>query len=411
MQRLYSFLVYISWYFLQLIAHFKPKIKLFVSGRKKAFAQLKKALKPEDRVIWMHVASLGEFEQGLPILKQLKKHYPKHKLLLTFFSPSGYEVKKNSDAAHIISYLPIDTISNAKRFVAITRPKLALFVKYEIWPNYINELHKAEIPTLLISAIFSKKQVYFKWYGGFMRKILQNFQHLFVQDKTSKHLLNSHGYKAVSISGDTRFDRVSEILQRDNKLQFMEQFKARSKCFVVGSSWPEDEKIIIDFINTSNKKIKYVIAPHNIKKEHINNLKKAITKKTTCYTEIQNSHLDDFEVLIIDTIGLLTKIYSYADIAYVGGGFKTGLHNTLEPAVFGIPILIGPNYSGFKEAEEMVGNGGLLPINSKLEFTTTLSNLLDDEATLLEKGKLNAKYVAKNTGATSLIMTKIEDIL
>ncbi|GMN11601.1 glycosyltransferase N-terminal domain-containing protein [Croceitalea sp. MTPC9] len=411
MHALYSFLVHVAWFVLKQIAHFKPKIKLFVDGRKSVFPILENSITSTDKIIWMHVASLGEYEQGLPILQQLKALYPDYKILLTFFSPSGYEVKKNSDVADIITYLPLDTVTNAERFLEITNPKMALFVKYEIWPNYLKELCRRKIPALLVSALFSKKQVYFKWYGQFMRRSLSVFKHFFVQDENSRKLLNSIGLNNVSVSGDTRFDRVLEILERDNRLDFMDNFKQDNFCFVVGSSWAEDEEVIVDFINTSDKEIKYVIAPHNIKGEHIKKLKNSITKKVVCYSQLKNKPLNNYEVLLVDTIGLLTKIYSYADIAYVGGGFKTGLHNTLEPAVFGIPILIGPNYHGFKEAEELVKKGGVLSIKTKEEFSTTLNNLLENDTLPLSTGKTNSQYISSNKGTTSKIISYIHKVL
>ncbi|WP_350292740.1 glycosyltransferase N-terminal domain-containing protein [uncultured Croceitalea sp.] len=411
MRALYSFLVHIAWFHLKLIAFFKPKINLFVDGRKNVFATLKESLVDTDNVIWMHVASLGEYEQGLPILQKLKILYPNYKFLLTFFSPSGYEVKKNTDGADIITYLPLDTITNVNKFIELVNPRMALFIKYEIWPNYLNALKNKEIPTFLVSALFSKKQVYFKWYGSFMRKSLGTFNHLFVQDENSKKLLNDFGFVNVSVSGDTRFDRVSEILSRDNDLAFMSNFKQHNFCFVIGSSWPQDEEIIVDFINKSDKKIKYAIAPHNIKEEHIKNLKNSITKKVICYSEVEHKSLEDYNVLLIDTIGLLTKIYSYANIAYVGGGFKTGLHNTLEPAVFGTPILIGPNYTSFKEAEQLVERGGIISIKTKEEFSRRINKLLENKNVLLSTGQINSQYVESNKGATSRILKHIKGVL
>ena len=408
MHALYSFLVRIAWFFLKLIALIKPKIKLFVDGRKNVFSDLSDSIASTDKVIWMHVASLGEYEQGLPILQKLKRLYPNHKLLLTFFSPSGYEVKKNTPFADIVTYLPLDTITNAKRFIKQVNPKMAIFIKYEIWPNYLNTLKKNKVPTFLASALFSKKQVYFKWYGSFMRKSLKAFDHFFVQDSNSKKALNSIGFNNVTVSGDTRFDRVSEILYQNNELDFMNAFKQNKFCVVVGSSWPEDEKIIADFINTSAEDIKFVIAPHDIKNEHLKSLTERLTKKTACYSQRESKPLENYDVLIIDTIGLLTKIYSYADMAYVGGGFKTGLHNTLEPAVFGIPIIIGPNYSGFKEAEDLVNSGGVLSIKNEVEFLKTINNLLTNESLMKSTGKINSKYVSSNTGATIKFLNHID---
>jgi 3-deoxy-D-manno-octulosonic-acid transferase len=336
------------------VAIFHSKIKLFVQGRSQTFSILKNKIQKENKVIWIHAASLGEFEQGLPVIEKLKATYPNYKILITFFSPSGYEVKKNTDVADAVVYLPLDTRKNAKRFIETVNPVLAIFVKYEIWPNYVEELKEKQVPILLISAIFRKEQVFFKWYGGIMRKTLHAFTHFFVQDENSVTLLKSIKLNNVTLSGDTRFDRVSEILEEDNNLSFMEHFQGNETCFVAGSTWPEDEEIIVKFINETQKHLKFVLAPHNIKTEHIQSLKKSISKKVVLYTEIGHNDIPSYEVLIINTIGLLTKIYSYADIAYVGGAFATGLHNTLEPAVFGIPIIIGPDYKGFNEAEKLV---------------------------------------------------------
>ena len=411
MRAIYSFLVHVAWFHLKLIAYLKPKIKLFVEGRKSVFSILENSITDADPIIWMHVASLGEYEQGLPILQKLKTNYPKHKILLTFFSPSGYEIKKNTKDADIITYLPLDTISNANKFIQLANPVLAIFIKYEIWPNYLNELQKKNVPTFLVSALFSKKQSYFKWYGGFMRKSLKTFHHFFIQDENSQELLKTIGFTNTTVSGDTRFDRVAEILERDNTLSFMTDFKQDKFCFVVGSSWPDDEKIIVEHINKSNYGVKYVIAPHNIKTEHIKNLKADISKKTLLYSELEHENSKDYEVLLIDTIGLLTKIYSYADIAYVGGGFKTGLHNTLEPAVFGTPLLIGPNYKGFREAEDLVEKGGTIVVKNKDEFSNAFEKLFNNRIMVEELGQINAQYAISKTGATTKVMNHLKQIL
>lgn len=398
------------------MALFHPKIKLFVEGRKRVLAVLEHSIKETDRIIWVHVASLGEFEQGLPVIKKLRKAYPNHKILVTFFSPSGYEVKKNTDAADLVVYLPIDTKSNARKFISLAHPELVIFVKYEIWPNYLKVLKEQKIPTLLISAIFNKKQAFFKWYGGLMRSALKTFSHFFVQNQDSIQLLSRMGLMNVTLSGDTRFDRVSEILDQDNELDFMNILKGNHKCLVAGSSWPEDEEILVKFINTSEKKLKYVLAPHNIRQDHIASLKKSISKKTLLYSEFSDSEskkqsLVDCDVIIIDTIGLLTKIYSYADIAYVGGGFATGLHNTLEPAVFGIPVITGPQYKGFNEAETLVDKKGILVVNNEQDFTSTVNILLDQPIYLKATGEINSNYINKNKGASIQIIEHIRRLL
>ncbi len=393
------------------MALFHPKIKLFVQGRKEAFSTLKNKIQKNDKVIWVHAASLGEFEQGLPVIEKLKSTYPSHKILITFFSPSGYEVKKNNEIADAVVYLPMDTRKSAKRFLAAVNPSLAIFVKYEIWPNYLKVLKEKQVPTLLISAIFRKEQVFFKWYGGIMRKSLKAFTHFFVQDKSSVALLESIKLNNVTLSGDTRFDRVSEILESDNNLTFMEQFKANETCLVAGSTWPEDEEIIVKYINESPKPLKVVIAPHNINADHIQSLKKSILKRAVLYSEAENDAISANEVIIVDTIGLLTKIYSYADIAYVGGAFATGLHNTLEPAVFGIPIIIGPDYKGFNEAENLVDRAGILVTKSYDEFTSVLDELLGNQELLKKTGQINGNYVRENKGASVQIIAHIRTLL
>ena len=365
----------------------------------------------DDQIIWVHTASLGEFEQGLPIIELLKKNYPAYRILVSFFSPSGYEVKKNTASADMVTYLPMDTPKNAKKFLDLVNPKLAIFVKYEIWPNYLKALSQRGIPTVLISALFKENQIYFKSYGGFMIKALRNFSHIFVQDSRSIELLNTINIKNTDISGDTRFDRVIEILERDNNLAFMEEFKNGERTLVAGSTWPEDEEVMVPYINTSGSSLKYVLAPHNIKAEHINKLKSSINKKTILYSELENKDLSKYEVLIIDTIGLLTKIYSYADISYVGGGFATGLHNTLEPAVYGIPVIIGPNFKGFKEAEDLVDKGGVLVVKSKEEFSNLANQLLEDMEYLKKTGGINSNYVSENKGASIQIMAYVRTLI
>ncbi len=407
----YSFLLTLSWFGLRLVALFNPKIKLFVTGRGETFGTLRQGVQSNSKTIWMHVASLGEYEQGLPILEKLRFIYPNHKIVLTFFSPSGYEVKKNTPAADIVVYLPMDTLANAKKFMDIVNPELAVFVKYEIWPNYLNELKRRNVPTLLVSARFSKKQIFFSPFGGFMRKSLLAFSHFFVQDDNSKTLLESIGFENVTVSGDTRFDRVHEILGRDNQLDFMDDFKATGFCLVAGSTWTEDEKILIQYINASEGNIKFVLAPHEVKQDHVNYLLEKLEKNTVRYSDLGTKAVSEFDVLIVDTIGLLTKIYSYADLAYVGGGFATGLHNTLEPATFGIPVIIGPQYHGFKEAEVLVDKGGILSIKNQGEFDTLMNKLLTNSSFLKERGTINANYLKENVGATAVILRYIQEIL
>ena len=404
-------MVYFAGFFLKIAAVFSPKLKLFVEGRKNVFQYLEENVSYKSDLIWIHTASLGEFEQGLPIIERLKNDYKNATILVTFFSPSGYEVKKNSRAGDLVTYLPLDTLKNAKKFISLINPKLVIFVKYEVWPNYLSVLNKKNIPTLLVSAIFNKKQLYFKSYGGFMRKSLTAFYHIFVQDVASKKLLNSIHLNNVSISGDTRFDRVLKIVEQDNQLDFMEKFKQNQLCFVAGSTWPEDEAILTSYINTTSENIKFVFAPHTIKKEAIEKLKASVNKNVVLYSEIDPKDISQFDVLIIDTIGLLTKVYSYADIAYVGGGFATGLHNTLEPAVFGIPVLIGPEYKGFKEAEDLVAKKGVISITTLDDFRVQITQLLNSETYYNGTKNVNSNYIMAHKGATEVIVNYIKHLI
>lgn len=402
---LYNIIVQIANFSLKIVALFSPKIKLFIYGRKPVFEILKKKIKPSDKTIWFHAASLGEYEQGLPVIEKIKEKYPSHKIIITFFSPSGYEVRKNNLVADVTVYLPLDTKKNATNFISLIHPDLVFFIKYEYWPNYLNQLRKHEIPTYLISGIFRKNQMFFKWYGGFYRKALDTFSYFFVQNDVSKKLLLQIGKTKVSVSGDTRFDRVATILEKDNSLDFISRFKNDTLTVVIGSSWPKDESLLVDFINQTSQKIKFIIAPHNIKTEQIQELKNSISKKAVLFSEKENKNLADFDVFIIDTIGILTKIYSYADIAYVGGGFgNPGVHNILEPATFGVPIVIGPNYSHFAEATALVDLGGCISISTKSELLDAFSNLIANDDIRFEKGHICNTFVQMNKGATNCVL-------
>jgi len=405
---LYNLVVSIAGFFLKIVALFSPKIKLFTEGRKNVFAILEDKIKPTDKTIWFHSASLGEYEQGLPVIKKIKERYPSHKIIVTFFSPSGYEVRKNNTVADVTIYLPLDTKSNAKKFLELTHPELVFFIKYEFWLNYLSELEKRKIPTYLISGIFRESQMFFKWYGGFYRKALKAFTFFFVQNESSKEKIEAIGFHNVIVSGDTRFDRVNAILERDNSLDFIEKFKNNSPTIVIGSSWPKDEALLAEYINEAPDNVKFIIAPHNIKADQIASLKAQITKSTVLFSEKENQDLSNYNVFIIDTVGLLTKIYSYGTIAYVGGGFgNPGIHNILEPATFGIPILIGPNYSNFAEAVQLVSLGGCIVITNNSDLKQNLDRLLTDKGFLEEKSRICKTYIQENKGATNSIMNVI----
>ena len=409
---LYNLLVSITGFFLKIVALFSPKIKLFVDGRKNIFAILKEKIKVEDKTIWFHSASLGEYEQGLPVIEKIKEKYPAHKIIVTFFSPSGYEVRKNNNVADLTIYLPLDTKNNAQQFLKLVHPELAFFIKYEFWLNYLHELKKLKTPTYLISGIFRENQTFFKWYGGFYREALETFTYFFVQNEDSKIKIETIGFDNVIVSGDTRFDRVNAILARDNSLEYIETFKNNQPTIVIGSSWPKDENLLIHYINQASENTKFIIAPHNIKAEQIDNLKKTITKKTVLFSEKESKNLADYNVFIIDTVGLLTKIYSYGTIAYVGGGFgNPGIHNILEPATFGIPIIIGPNYSKFAEAIELVALGGCVAISNNKELKGIFDRLLSDKNLLEEKAAICKSYIKNNKGATNIIVKTIPEAL
>ncbi|WP_311196078.1 glycosyltransferase N-terminal domain-containing protein [Antarcticibacterium sp. 1MA-6-2] len=329
-------------------------MKKFIDGRKETFSILQQKIDPLDKVVWFHVASLGEYEQGLPIIETVKELFPSHKIVISFFSPSGYENKKNSTFADAVVYLPLDTPSNAAKFLNFVHPDLALFIKYDFWPNYLKELQNRNIPSLLISGGFRKDQLFFKSYGDWMRKPLKTFEYFFVQNEQSLELLKSIGIENVTVSGDTRFDRVSRQLKQNNKLAFIEEFLNNKECIVAGSTWPEDDILMQNFINEAPSTVKFIVAPHEIKPEKIRKLKNSFSKRAILFTEKEDAQLSDYEILILDTIGLLTKVYSYADIAYVGGAAgKTGLHNILEPATFGVPIVTGSNIENFPEAIQL----------------------------------------------------------
>lgn len=408
---LYNLMVILASQIIKLIALFSLKMQLFVEGRKTVFSVLSANITQSDKTIWFHAASLGEYEQGLPVIQKIKERFPKHKIVLTFFSPSGFEVRKNNSVADVTIYLPLDTRNNAARFIELVHPDMAFFIKYEYWPNYLNELKKQQVPTYLISGIFRKNQLFFKWYGGFYRNALDAFQHFFVQNAKSKELLLQLGKTNVTVSGDTRFDRVAAILEKDNALDFIAAFKNNTLTIVVGSSWPKDENLLVDFINSTPHKVKFIIAPHNIKKEQIQQLKNSISKKTVLFSEVETrliASLQDYDVFIIDTIGILTKIYSYADIAYVGGGFgNPGVHNILEPATFGVPIVIGPNFSHFAEAIALVNMEGCTSVSNQKELNEAFENLIQNEDIRYEKGHICSTFVQMNKNATVTILKHI----
>ena len=403
---IYTIGIHLTGIGLKCAAFFNEKIKLGVEGRSESFSILEGQIHAQDKVFWFHCASLGEYEQGLPVFKILRERYKNHKIVLTFFSPSGYSIRKNAPIADVVVYLPLDTPKNAKKFLDIVNPELTIFVKYDIWPNFLGELKQRKLKSILISAAFRENQSYFKSHGSVLRKALFAFDHIFTQNEVSKDLLQSIGYHNVTMSGDTRFDRVYSQLAQDNKLEFIETFKNNKLCVVAGSTWPEDDELLINFINSDTSKgLKFIIAPHNIKPSQIQKIKDRLSAKTVLFSNMSGNTLMDAKLFILDTIGLLSKVYSYADIAYVGGAMgTTGLHNTLEPAVFGVPLIIGNNHEKFPEAMAMITLGGMFAVSNQEEFNTVLINLITNIEERTISGKRNLDYINNNKGAVNQIM-------
>jgi 3-deoxy-D-manno-octulosonic-acid transferase len=393
---------------LGVLALFNKKIELFLTGRKSTFERLENAIEKGDLTLWFHCASLGEFEQGRPVIEALSERNPEYKIVLTFFSPSGYEIQKNYAFADAIVYLPLDTRKNAKKFLKIVHPSIAVFVKYEFWPNLLKELKDQNVPTYLVSGIFREDQIFFKPYGGWMRKLLHGFSHFFVQNMPSLSLLESIGIRQATLSGDTRFDRVYSLLEQDNDLEFLEDFAKGKTTVVAGSTWTKDEELLTKFINECIiDDAVFIIAPHQMNPDRFGRLRKSINEKSMLYSEgVPNG---DVKVFIIDTIGLLTKIYSYADVAYVGGGFdREGVHNVLEPAVFGAPVLIGPVYDKYQEAVDLVKRNGCLVAQDEDSFEKKLSILLTDARFREKTGDICRRFISENTGATQIIVDYLD---
>lgn len=410
MRQFYSIGIYLAGTIVKVLALFNRKLKTGVKGRKQTFKKLADSVKPSDKVFWFHCASLGEYEQGLPVFKALKAKYPNYKIVLSFFSPSGYEVRKHTDLADTVVYLPLDTKANINRFLDLVHPDYIIFVKYEIWPNFLLEIKKRQLKAILISAVFRENQSFFKWYGSLMRSALTAFDHIFVQDENSKILLQQINYHNATVSGDTRFDRVLSQLNQDNTLKFIESFIDGKTCIVFGSTWPKDDTLFMNFINRNDdENLKFIIAPHDLKPNYITAITSQLNVSTISYSERhENEKLTKAKVFILDTIGYLTKVYSYAQIAYVGGAAgTTGLHNVLEPAVFGIPVIIGKNYDKFPEAKSLIELGGITTVSSAAEFEFAMSELLTNKAKLKKQGAINSRYIEKNKGAVVQIINYI----
>ena len=389
-----------------LVSPFNEKARLWVKGRKGWQDKVAGKIKPEDKNIWFHCASLGEFEQGKPLIEALKKERPDLKIVLTFFSPSGYEIRKNYQEADVICYLPVDTPCNAKKFIDLVNPVFVIFVKYEFWNNYISTLYKKGIPLYLVSGIFRPGQHFFRWYGSFFRKMLFKFDSIFVQDEKSLDLLKGIGIKNAVTAGDTRFDRVIQIAGNAMEIPLIERFRGNEKMFLAGSSWKPDEEIITEYINRYPERMKWVFAPHEIDKSNIERIEKLLEVKTVRFSQY-TGELTDARVLIIDNIGMLSSAYRYAYIAAIGGGFGKGIHNILEPACWSIPVMFGPNHRKFREALDLINETGAKSYNSFSSFSDILDKWLMDDGIYLKSAKSAGNYVNRNTGATKIIMKKI----
>lgn len=384
------------------------KTKAFVAGRKALWTQLK-GIPQNKKVVWMHCASLGEYEQGLPVLTALKNNHPEYFYLVTFFSPSGYEVRKNHGIADLATYLPWDTKADVKRFIALVNPVMALLVKYEFWPNLIRELQRKEVPLYLIAGLFRQNQRFFKPWGNGQRKLLREFAHLFVQNEASLKLLQSIGVQQVSVSGDTRFDRVGAAKQ---PLAFMDTFVGARKCIVAGSTWPEDKAILLEAIRHTPKDWCWLIAPHEMHEAKLNHLMARLPKGSLRYTQYEEEAFNGCPVLVLDTVGMLSRCYPYASLAYVGGGMGTsGLHNILEPAAEGVPIVIGKNYDTFPEAKDLIALGGVVSVATADACSKQLSILQENDALREEKGSTNKNYVRTNQGATAKTLSLLNQHL
>ena len=424
---IYNLIIYLYLLGVAIYSCFNEKVRKMWRGERDAFRILKEKVDPEAKYVWFHAASLGEFEQGRPLMEQLRKDHPEYKILLTFFSPSGYEVRKNYEGADIITYLPLDTITNARRFLRLIRPVMAFFIKYEFWYNYLHILKHRNVPVYSVSSIFRPDQVFFKWYGRQYGRVLNCFTHFFVQNEISKELLGKIGIDCVSIVGDTRFDRVLQIKEAAKQLPLVEAFlmkqgdgsfvtshgvtKEPSPCFIAGSSWPPDEEIFIKYFN-QHKDWKLIIAPHVIGEDHLKQIEKLLEgRRVIRYSEYSDNsensdQLQNAEVLIVNCFGLLSSIYHYGDIAYVGGGFGVGIHNLLEAAVWNVPVFFGPNNERFQEAQELKKSGGF-EITCYEDFERQMDRFLADEDYLKAQGQLAGHFVKGQAGATQEVLSSI----
>ena len=385
---------------------FNPKARKMWKGGREAFRVLRDKVDSSSRYVWFHAASLGEFEQGRPIMERLRAEHPEYKILLTFFSPSGYEVRKNYEGADIVCYLPLDTYFGARRFLSLVHPEVAFFIKYEFWWNYLHILKRRGVPVYSVSSIFREGQVFFRWYGRTYSNVLKCFTRFFVQNDESRRLLATLGITDVDVTGDTRFDRVLQVKQQARQLPIVDAFRQGYKVFVAGSSWPPDEDIFINYFN-EHRDWKLIIAPHVIGNDHIRQIVGKLRRKAVRYTEATEDSAREAGCLIIDCFGLLSSIYGYGDVAYVGGGFGVGIHNVLEAAVWGMPVIFGPNNKRFQEAQDLLASGGGVEIDSYSQFEAVMNTYVADASAIEADGKKAAGYVAAKAGATDVILKAV----
>lgn len=402
MSILYNFGIYFYRWIIGLVSLFNPKAKLWIDGRRNWRTNLVNATKGADNIIWFHAASLGEFEQGRPLIERLKRENKNVFILLTFFSPSGYEIQKNFKDADYICYLPSDTKANAKAFISIVKPKKIFFIKYEFWFNYMSQINQNEIPFYLISGIFRKEQIFFKWYGQWFRKKLEAFKTFYVQDSASVERLHAIGFDNTVLTGDTRFDRVISIAENSKDLEIISKFAAGKSCLVMGSTWPKEEDMLSEYIN-NNPGYKYIIAPHEIGEAHLIEIESKLKLKVQRFSKINSSDIENVNVVLIDNIGMLSSIYKYANLAFVGGAFGKGLHNILEPAVYGIPVVFGPNYSKFQEASDLIREKSAFSVSDKTELLACLDNFFIDIESAKKAGGNAKSFIYKSKGATDIL--------
>jgi 3-deoxy-D-manno-octulosonic-acid transferase len=393
-----------------ILKYFNSKIRSFNNERKNVLKNLENSVSKNDNHIWIHVASLGEYEQGLPIFKEIKSLYKNHKIILSFFSSSGYEVRKNNSIGDLTIYLPLDSPYNAKKFISLLNLKMAFFVKYDFWPNYLQNLKNNNVPTYLLAGLFRENHWFFKWYGsGFLNLLKSSITHFFVQNKESKSLLASYNITNCTLMGDSRFDRVNSLLNQNNEIKNIKEFIGDKICLVAGSTWKEDESIMINSINDNND-LAWIIAPHQINKKQIKKFQDKLKCESIIHSNLNQNNVTTAKVLIIDSIGLLTRLYSYSDISYVGGGMGTsGLHNILEPAIFKNPILIGKNYLNFPEAKNLIAENGAISVKDAKEFKRILNELIENKRERIEMGKINFNYIKSNLGTTKNVISYLKE--